>query len=122
MTDLSSASWPNTTTRMVFEMLMLKECEASDVQFTNQGVFYRMAFDQTDFASFTPTRLQEELEEFYDFAVEDFLEILTAARNNPINTETTHLAMTNELMAQVLTEKRSEIDFGFVVELIGPIN
>ena len=118
MTDLSSAFWPNTTTRMVFEMLMLKECEASDAQFTNQGKFYRMAFDQTDFASFTPTRLQEELEEFYDFAVEDFLEILTAARNNPIGKETSHIAMTKELMAQVLTEKRSEIDFGFIVGLI----
>ena len=118
MTDLSSASWPNTTTRMVFEMLMLKECDSSDAQFTKHGKWYQIAFEQTDFASFTPTRLQEELEEFYDFAVEDFLEILTAARNNPINTETTHLAMTNELMAQVLTEKRSEIDFGFIVELI----
>ena len=118
MTDLSSASWPNTTTWMVFEMLMLKECEASEAAFTNQGKFYRKAFDQTDFASFTRTRLQEELEEFYDFAVQDFLEILTAARNNPIGKETSHLAFTNELMAQVLTEKRSEIDFGFIVGLI----
>ena len=118
MTDLSSAFWPNTTTRMVFEMLMLKECAASDAQFTNQDKFYRMAFDQTDFASFTRTRLQEELEEFYDFAVQDFLEILTAVRNNPIGKETSNLAMTNELMAQILTEKRSEIDFGFVVSLI----
>ena len=122
MTDLSNASWPNTTTQMVFEMLMLKECDASDAAFKNQGKFYRMAFDQPDFASFTRTRLQQELEEFYDFAVQDFLEILSAARNNPIGKETSHLAMTNELMAQVLTEKRSEIDFGFVVELIGPIN
>ena len=118
MTDLSSASWPNTTTQMVFEMLMLKECGASDAQFTNQDKFYRMAFDQTDFASFTRTRLQEELEEFYDFAVQDFLEILTAARNNPIGKETSHLAMTNELMAQVLTEKRSEIDFEFICTMI----
>ena len=118
MTDLSSASWPNTTTQMVFEMLMLKECEASEAAFTNRGKFYRMAFDQTDFASFTRIRLQEEMEEFYDFAVQDFLEILTAARNNPIGKETSHLALTNELMAQVLTEKRSEIDFGFIVGLI----
>ena len=97
---------------------MLKECEASDAQFTNQGKFYRMAFDQTDFTSFTRARLQEELEEFYDFAVQDFLEVMTAARNNPIGKEKYHLATTKELIAEVLTEKRAEIDFGFVVELI----
>ena len=63
-------------------------------------------------------RYGEDQEEFYDFAVQDFLEILTAARNNPIGKETSHLALTDELMAQVLTEKRPEIDFGFIVSLI----
>ena len=61
---------------MVFEKLCLvKGVDMKQSSKTTRD-WYKLVFAKTDFAAYDLSRLQIELEEFYDFAVLDFLEIL----------------------------------------------
>lgn len=118
MKDLSIVVWPNATTRLVFEMLILKKAEENEaIYFANQS-FFKLAFEQTDFSSFSAERMRLELEEFYDFSVQDFIEIMDAVRNNPIGTHEKDLKMGREIISRIFSNNKSETDFDFIAELI----
>jgi hypothetical protein len=118
MKDLSIVMWPNATTRLVFETLILKKSKENEAIYVANQSFFKLAFEQTDFSSFSAERMRLELEEFYDFGVQDFVEIMDAARNNPIGTHRKDLKMGREMILHIFSNNKSEIDFDFIAELI----
>lgn len=116
--DLTLLPWPNAITRTVFKDLCLKEAKRVESDFKIGQNWFRLVFEQTDFTAYSVAKLQEELSEFYDFAVLDFLEIVAAAKNNPIRAGLNIGGMQLPGIKTILTQTKSEIDFRFLADLI----
>ena len=120
--DLSSLSWPNALTRMVFENLFIVKGSRHEANFKNDQNWYKLVFAKTDFSAYDIDRLQIELEEFYDFAVLDFLEILEAAKYNPVKTVLNVRSLHMQALQAILEGNKTEIDFRLLAERILSLN
>lgn len=116
--ELSTLSWPNTLTRMVFERLCLVESDYLNAEFKNDHGWFRLVFEQTDFSAYDAGRLQKELAEFYDFAVLDFLEMLDAAQNNPLKSKQDFSLMPVPAIRAILVGNKTEVDFKCLSDFI----
>ncbi len=107
---------------MVFENLFIVKGSRHEANFKNDQDYYKLVFAKTDFSAYDISSLQIELEEFYDFAVLDFLEILEAAKNNPVKTVLNVRSLHMQALQAILEGNKTEIDFRLIAERILTLN
>ena len=107
---------------MVFENLFIVKGSRHEANFKNDQNWYKLVFAKTDFSAYDIDRLQIELEEFYDFAVLDFLEILEAAKYNPVKTVLNVRSLHMQALQAILEGNKTEIDFRLLAERILSLN